>query len=37
MVNPTAYKPPKAEIDGLGDNVMDCTAQKSLPYLNAVL
>ena len=37
MVNPTAYKRLQAEIDGLGDNVVDCATQQPLPYLNAVL
>ena len=34
---PIAYKRLQAEIDGLGDNVLDCAAQVHLPYLNAVL
>ena len=37
MTNPTAYKRLQAEIDGLGDNLMDCATQARLPYLNAVL
>ena len=37
MTNPTPYKRLQAEIDSLGDNVMDCAAQVHLPYLNAVL
>ena len=37
MTNPTAYKRLQAEIDGLGDNVMDYAAQVHLPYLNGVL
>ena len=37
MTNLTAYKRLRAEIDGLGDNIVDCAAQTHLPYLNAVL
>ena len=37
MTNPTAYNRLRAEIDGLGDSIMDCAAQVHLPYLNAVL
>ena len=37
MNNPIAYKRLRAEIDGLGDNVVDFTIQVHLPYLNAVL
>jgi hypothetical protein len=37
MTNPTAYKRLQAEIDELGDNVVDCSKQVHLPYLNAVL
>jgi len=37
MINPTAYRRLRAEIDGIGDNVVDCAAQVHLPYLNAVL
>ena len=37
MTNPTAYKRLQAEIDELGDNIMDCSTQVHLPYLNAVM
>ena len=37
MRGPAIYKRLKAEIDGLGDNLMDCAMQEQLPYLNAVL
>ena len=37
MTNPTAYKRLQAEIDGLGDKVVDYSGQVHLPYLNAVL
>lgn len=37
MNNPIAYKRLQAEIDKLGDNVVDCAVQEQLPYLNAVL
>ena len=37
VTNPTAYKRLQAEIDELGDNVVDCATQVNLPYLNAVL
>lgn len=37
MTNPTAYRRLQAEIDELGDNVVDCATQVHLPYLNAVL
>ena len=37
MNNPIAYKRLQAEIDGLGNNVVDCAIQAHLPYLNAVL
>ena len=37
MTNHTAYKRLQAEIDELGDNLLDCAAQANLPYLNAVL
>jgi cytochrome P450 len=37
MTNPTAYKRLRTEIDGLGDNIVDCAAQVHLPYLDAVL
>ena len=37
MTNPTAYKRLQAEIDELGDNIVDCATQVHLPYLNAVL
>ena len=37
MTNPTVYKRLQAEIDGLGDNVMDYATLVHLPYLNAVL
>ena len=37
MTNPTAYKRLQAEIDELGDNIVDCSTQVHLPYLNAVL
>ena len=37
MTNPIAYKRLRSEIDGLGDNIVDCAAHAHLPYLNAVL
>ena len=37
MNNPIAYKRLQAEINELGDHVVDCAAQVQLPYLNAVL
>lgn len=37
MTNFIAYKRLRAEIDELGDNIVDCAAQVHLPYLNAVL
>ena len=37
MTNPAAYKRLQAEIDELGDNVVDCSRQVHLPYLNAVM
>ena len=37
MTNPTAYKRLQAEIDELGDSIVDCATQVHLPYLNAVL
>jgi cytochrome P450 len=37
MTNLTAYKRLRAEIDELGDNIVDCAAQVHLPYLNAVM
>ena len=37
MTNPTAYKRLQAEIDELGDNVVDCAIQARLPYLNAIM
>jgi hypothetical protein len=37
MTNFTAYKRLRAEIDELGDNIVDCAAQVHLPYLDAVL
>jgi hypothetical protein len=37
MTNPAAYKRLQAEIDDLGDNVVDYSTQVHLPYLNAVM
>jgi hypothetical protein len=37
MSHPTAYKRLQAEVDGLGDEITDCSAQLQLPYLNAVM
>ena len=37
MINPAAYKRLQDEIDELGDNVVDCSRQVHLPYLNAVM
>ena len=37
MTNPTAYKRLQAEVDELGDNIVDYAKQANLPYLNAVL
>jgi cytochrome P450 len=37
MTNPSAHKRLQAEIDELGDNLMDCATQAHLPYLNAVM
>jgi len=35
--HPTTYKRLQAEVDGLGDKLMDCSEQAQLPYLNAVI
>jgi cytochrome P450 len=35
--HPTTYKRVQAEVDGLGDKLMDCSAQAQLPYLSAVM
>ena len=35
--HPTTYKRLQAEVDGLGDKLMDCSEQALLPYLNAVM
>jgi cytochrome P450 len=35
MCNPTAYKRLQAEIDELGDDILDGTKLAHLPYLNA--
>jgi len=35
MCNPTAYKRLQAEIDELGDGILDGTKLAHLPYLNA--
>ena len=35
--HPAAYKRLQAEVDGLGDQLTDCSAQAQLPYLNAVM
>ncbi|KAG6864469.1 hypothetical protein C0991_009303 [Blastosporella zonata] len=37
LSNPNAYRRLQAEIDTLGDNVMDYAKQAHLPYLNAAL
>jgi hypothetical protein len=35
MCNPAAYKRLQAEVDELGDDILDCTKQAHMPYLNA--
>uniref|UniRef100_A0A8H8CFT6 High nitrogen upregulated cytochrome P450 monooxygenase 2 n=1 Tax=Psilocybe cubensis TaxID=181762 RepID=A0A8H8CFT6_PSICU len=37
ICNPTIYKRLQAEVDGLGNDIMDSSKQAHLPYLNAVI